>query len=807
MALIAFMGVWAADTAQPDATLSVSAGASGTAVSPNLFGAFFEDINYGADGGLYAELAQNRSFESRIDGESWKLTGDSDAVKLSVLQANPLNAKNLRYAKVEVAQAGQGISNGGFGGMHFASGDSYSVSAYLRSDDPTATSLELSLVDEADGSIVASFEAKGVAKEWKRFSATLVAAKTTSSGRLEIRAKAAGSFELDLASVFPVKTYKDRANGLRPDLAGMVADLKPGFFRFPGGCVVEGRNTSVAYRWKDTIGDIAERKDTENVWGYRQSYGLGFYEYLQYCEDIGAEPLPVINCGMACQARGGDFVPLSELGPWIQDALDLIEYANGPADSKWGAVRAASGHPAPFGLKYLAIGNEQWGNEYYPRYQKFAEAIKAAQPEIKLIFAAGPVASGSQFDDAWAHARQFGVDLVDEHYYMTPEWFLSNTKRYDGYDRKGPKVFLGEYAAQTPTKVSNLYAALAESAFMTGLERNGDVVELASYAPLFARSGNTQWVPDMIWFTNDSVYGTPTYYAQKLFSQNKSAVTLPYSLATAPSISKEKPLGGGIGLGSWATRVDYKDIKVTDKDGRVLYQPSLDSLEGWLPGLGMWGASGGSISQRSSFKDCRLVHNADEWKDYTLSLKACKRSGSEGMLVMFGLQGGGFYRWNLGGWGNTASAVEKGDASSSSVVSPSVPLKVESDRWYELRIELRGDDIRCYLDGALVHQIKASYDSGPIYAHAGRDAAGNYIVKLVNLVKSPRTVRVLLDGAKSLEGSGTATVLSNTNALAVNSFSDPQEVYPKTIPVSGVSADFSYSLEANSLTILKLPIK
>jgi alpha-L-arabinofuranosidase len=794
---------------RPDAAavLKIDAGCRGTSVSPTLFGVFFEDINYGADGGLYAELVRNRSFESPSGAESWQAVGVPGEAKINVLQRNPLNPSNPRYAHVAVARAGQGIVNAGYGGMRLVAGDSYSISAYVRSDDPKAPSLSFILDDPVGGSIAGRFESGGIGKEWRRLESVVVADKGATSGRLEILASGSGTFEIDLVSVFPTKTFKDRPNGLRADLAGLVADLKPGFFRFPGGCVVEGRSVANAYRWKDTIGDIVQRKENENLWGYRQSYGLGFFEFLQFCEDIGAEPLPVVNCGMACQARSGDMVQVGDLGPWIQDALDLIEYANGSPGSAWGSLRAKSGHPAPFNLKLLAVGNEQWGSEYYARYEAFAKAIKERHPEIRLVFAAGPAASGAQFDDAWGQAKKLGVNLVDEHFYMTPEWFLSNTKRYDGYDRNGPKVLLGEYAAHTPTKSNSLYAALAEAAFMTGLERNGDLVELASYAPLFARAGSAQWVPDMIWFDGESAYGSPSYYVQMLFSKNKSAESLPYGLELSPSISKKKPLGGGIGLATWGTRADFKDLKVSDKDGKPLFAPSLESLDGWKAGMGLWKADGGTVSQRSAFSDCRLVHNAEDWSDYTLEVKACKRSGAEGLVVMFGIRGSAYYWWNLGGWGNTASAVEKGDASSRSVIGKSVPLKIEPDRWYDLRVELKGETIRCFLDDVLVHVIHESLGEGPIYAHAGRDADGGYIVKLVNLDSAPRIVRIELANSTPIAGNCSATVLSGSSPDAVNSFADPKAIFPKTEEIEGIEADFSYTVNPNSLTVLKIPVK
>jgi alpha-N-arabinofuranosidase len=347
---------------------------------------------------------------------------------------------------------------------------------------------------------------------------------------------------MDMVSLYPVDTWNHRANGLRPDLVQLLADLHPGFLRFPGGCIVEGRQLATRYRWKKTVGDIAERQTIINRWSdefdhrptpdYFQSFGLGFYEYFQLAEDIGARPLPILNCGLACEFNSNETAALSDLHEYIQDALDLIEFANGPVTSPWGKLRTQMGHPEPFHLAMLGVGNEQWGPHYVERYKLFAAALKASHPEIQLVVAAGPSPDGDTFDSAWANWRKLDADIVDEHYYMSPEWFLQNSGRYDHYDRSGPKVFAGEYAAQTtgaarPDNRNNWQAALAEAAFMTGLERNGDVVRMASYAPLLAHVDAWQWTPDLIWFDNLRSYGTPNYYVQQIFSRNVGTRVVP----------------------------------------------------------------------------------------------------------------------------------------------------------------------------------------------------------------------------------------------------------------------------------------
>jgi len=426
--------------------------------------------------------------------------------------------------------------------------------------------LRVELEDES-GRILGKGRLVGLTSTWKKYSITLVPSATGLKAHLNLLTEGRGAIDVDMVSLFPKGTWKNRENGLRSDLVQLLKDMKPGFLRFPGGCIVEGRYLKTRYQWKTTIGDLTNRRLIINRWNdefkhkpapdYYQSFGLGFYEYFQLSEDIGAEPLPIINCGMACQFNSGELVPLDELDPYIQDALDLIEFANGPVASSWGRLRAVMGHPAPFNLKMMGVGNEQWGPQFIERYQQFARVLKEKHPEITLISDAGPSPNDERFHFLWAKLRELNADIVDEHYYMAPSWFLANSDRYDNYPRTGPKVFAGEYAAQSvgiasPNNRNNWECALAEAAFVTGLERNADVVRMASYAPLFAHVDAWQWTPDLIWFDNLRSYGTPNYYVQKLFSTNKGTRILPVLLDGSPkngqqslyaSASLDKPAG------------------------------------------------------------------------------------------------------------------------------------------------------------------------------------------------------------------------------------------------------------------------
>jgi len=511
-----------------------------------MWGVFFEDINFGADGGLYAELVKNRGFEFPDALMGWnKLSPSKARGGLTVRDAAPFNAANPHYVRLESeGTAPFGLSNEGFRGIGVRRGENYDFSIRVRGVEGSPK-LTVRLYG-GDGAVLDTVELDGFTRDWAKYTATLRPNATDSKGWLAVLVEGRGSLDLDFVSLFPERTWKNRPGGLRADMVQALADLHPGFLRFPGGCIVEGSVLARRYQWKTTIGPVEERKLLVNRWNYEflhrpapdyyQSFGLGFFEYFQLCEDIGAQPLPILNCGMACQFNSGELCPIDELGPYIQDALDLIEFANGPATSTWGAKRAAMGHPAPFNMKMLGVGNEQWGQEYVDRYTRFAEVLKEKHPGIALVSAAGPSSDDERFRFLWSKLRALHADIIDEHSYAKPEWFLDNAHRYDAYDRNGPKVFMGEYAAQSVgvVKVKNrndFECALAEAAFLTGLERNADVVRMASYAPLFAHADAWQWTPNLIWTDNLRVMRTPNYHVQALFSRNRGDHILPVSLS------------------------------------------------------------------------------------------------------------------------------------------------------------------------------------------------------------------------------------------------------------------------------------
>jgi alpha-N-arabinofuranosidase len=511
-----------------------------------MWGIFFEDINFAADGGIYAELVKNRSFEFLQPLMGWKEHhSDRFAVNTNAGNALILNRgsdqPNHRFARIGVMmEKGYGLTNEGFRGMGFHKDKTYRFSILARKQDGE-TKLRIELVD-SKGNVVGSAGIVPDSKEWKQYTVDIRVASTEPKGLLNVWFDGKGVVDVDMISLFPKDTWKNRPNGLRQDLVQLLANLKPGFIRFPGGCIVEGRDLASRYQWKKTVGVPEDRELLINRWNtefahrpapdYFQSFGLGFFEYFLLAEDIGAEPLPVLSCGLACQFNTAEIVPLEELDPYVQDALDLIEFANSEATTKWGRLRSEMGHPQPFNLKFIGVGNEQWGPQYIERYKVFEKAIKSKYKDITIVSGTGPFPEGELFDYAAKELKELNAEIVDEHYYNNPQWFLKNANRYDKYDRKGPKIFAGEYAAQSvattsPENKNNWECALSEAAFMTGLERNADVVYLSSYAPLFAHAEGWQWTPDLIWFDNLHSYATPNYYVQKLFSNNRGTHVLP----------------------------------------------------------------------------------------------------------------------------------------------------------------------------------------------------------------------------------------------------------------------------------------
>ena len=515
---------------------AVQANKPGVEIQPTMYGIFFEDINFGADGGLYAEMVENRSFEFPQRLMGWNTFGN-----VTLNDVKPAFDRNPHYVTLESAGAREkqtGLENRGFFGMGLKKDMKYDFTVYARLHllNGKQTKIRVELVN-SNNNVIAKQSITITNNKWQKYTTTLTSPQTDAKGLMRVYLESGESVDLDHISLFP----QDNWNGLRADLVQDLSDLHPGVFRFPGGCIVEGTDLETRYEWKNSVGAPENRPLNENRWNYTfphrlypnyyQTYGLGFYEYFLLSEKIGADPLPILSVGLSCQYQNSDndknaHVAVDQLQSYIDDALDLIEFANGPVTSKWGKLRADMGHPAPFNLKQIGIGNEQWGPLYPERLQKFMEQIHAKYPKIKICGSSGPSADGKDFDYGWEQMRKLGVDMVDEHYYKSPDWFRSNAGRYDNYDRKGPKVFAGEYAAHAKHDPNSWEAALSEAAFMTGLERNADVVYQATYAPLFAHVEGWQWRPDLIWFDNLTSVRSANYYVQQLYGLNKGTHVL-----------------------------------------------------------------------------------------------------------------------------------------------------------------------------------------------------------------------------------------------------------------------------------------
>jgi alpha-N-arabinofuranosidase len=613
-------------------TLKVKANQTIAPIQPTMYGIFFEDINFAADGGLYAELVKNRSFEFTLPKIGWSepntdrhsLNPNSGSSAITRYTGQPSN-RNYLHVKVN-RDSGYLLVNEGYRGMGVEYGKKYNFS--VRSSNALGIKkLNIALVDPGDKSTLATAQIDlNPHSDWKSQKVSLTPSKTVEKAHLHLSFEGNGTVDLDMISLFPQDTWKNRPGGLRKDIVTLLEELNPGFLRFPGGCIVEGRTLENRYQWKKTIGPVADRTAMINRWNtefshrltpdYYQSFGIGFYEYFLLSEDLGAEPLPILSCGMACQFNTGELVPMEELDSYIQDALDLIEFANGSPKTQWGKIRAEVGHQAPFDMKYIGIGNEQWGPDYFERYIAFEKAIKAKYPEIIVVSGSGPFPEGDYFDYGMKELRKINAEIVDEHYYRPPQWFFENAGRYDNYDRNGPKIFAGEYAAQsaataTPNNKNNWECALSEAAFMTGLERNADIVHLTSYAPLMAHTEAWQWTPDLIWFNNLKSYGTPNYYVQKLFAN------YPGTHLVAVELNGQKPIGQ---QGIYASAVTDQDknqivVKLVNKN------PSEKKLNIDLEGVKVNKNAGGMILQHQDLNAENSIENPYAISPKEISLK------------------------------------------------------------------------------------------------------------------------------------------------------------------------------------------
>ncbi|KOG63682.1 alpha-N-arabinofuranosidase [Streptomyces antibioticus] len=790
-----------------DYAITVDPAATGPTIDKTMYGVFFEEINRAADGGLYAEPVQNRSFEYSTDDNkaytpltAWTVSGTAQVLN----DSGRLNDRNRAYLSLG---AGSSVTNAGYNtGIAVREGETYDFSVWARAE--AGRTLTVTLQDS--GGTLATARRIAVAKNgWARYKAVLTATRTSTTGRLTVAADAATA--LDMVSLFPRDTYRHEPNGLRKDLAEKIAALHPGFVRFPGGCLVNtgsmqdyseasGWQRKRSYQWKDTVGPVERRATNSNFWGYNQSYGLGYYEYFRFAEDIGAMPLPVVPALVTGCGQNEAVTDEALLQRHIQDTLDLVEFANGPASSKWGKVRAGMGHPKPFHLTHIEVGNEEnLPNEFFARFQRFRAALQAKYPYLKVISNSGPDDAGATFDTAWKLNRDAGVDMVDEHYYNSPQWFLQNNDRYDSYDRSGPKVFLGEYASQ-----GNAFKnGLAEAAYMTGLERNADVVKLASYAPLFANEDYVQWSPDMVWFNNHASWNSADYEVQKLFMTNVGDRVVPSTATGTPSLNG--PLTGAVGLSTWNTSAAYDDVRVTGADGGTLFSDDFsgDASRWTHTGTGAWTVQDGRYVQTDDAAENTMAQAGDpSWHDYDLHVEATKKSGKEGFLVAFGVKDtGNYYWWNIGGWNNTQTAVEQAvDGGKSTLVSKAG--SVETGRAYDVDVKVRGRQVTLYLDGEEWGSFTDDKPAEPFRQVVTRDAkTGELIVKVVNAQSAAARTAIDLGGAEVASKAEVTTLAAVPDAVNTETST---AVAPRTSTFTGVAGKFAYTFPANSVTFLRI---
>ena len=819
-------------------TITIDAARLGPRIPASLYGIFFEEISHAGEGGLYAELIQNRGFEdanlppachlengflipprtphywNQPRVSDWKMRWDlsskwpawslqttgGSAAGLDLVDIEPLNQAtphSLQVAITNIASGGRvAVINEGFWGISVKQGENYRLVFYARCDK-TFRGPITALLESKDGKVLASNVFKSVAgKSWQKYECTLTAGGSDPKAQFVLTLGSRGTVWLDFVSLFPAKTFKNRPNGLRPDLARMVAELKPAFVRWPGGCFVEGLTVETRAQWKRTLGPIEQRPGTYSPWGYWSSDGFGYHEWLQFCEDLGADALYVVNVGVSCAFRSGTFIPDEGIPELIQDTLDAIEYAIGPADSKWGAVRAKNGHPRPFPLKIIEAGNEQQGPRYGERVAKFYKSIKAKYPQIKVA-----LSSWISGIDRPAISAAGQIDIVDEHAYKPLYWAVENFDSFGKYNREGWDLYIGEFATNAGVGAGNLLAALNDSAYMMSMEKNSDLVKMGSYAPLLENVNKRDWPVNLIHFDSNRVFGRASYYACKLFAENRPDVNLPanvrYDSATP------KPISGRIGLGTWNTAAEFKEVRV-EEDGKLLYESDFsNAAAGWMPERGR-GIAGTWVVENGVYrqKDPAVAWSyfgKEDWKNITLTLKARRISGAEGFLLCAGFADGRRVQFNVGGWGNRQHAIQVADA----IVGEPVRESVEEGRWYDIKIEVRDRLLRCYLDGRLIKQITLPRVD-TVLAIAGKDiATGDIVAKVINTGPDPASMSVRIEGEMRIANEARLTVLTSPNPRDENSFDAPTRIAPVTKMIPGVSANFVHEFQPHSLSVIR----
>lgn len=828
------LGLSACRFQEPSMTLNVDLSSHEAEVPSSMYGIFFEEINHAGDGGLYGEMLMNRSFEERVlperysveNGElvpptvinhmvgkptvgrfkwgtdpypGWELLKKGEAnASMQLVTENPNFTSAPTSMKVDVNTLDEGVSllNKGYWGIALEKGSTYKLRMFVRKSSGQGE-LKVRLLGKDNIELAKTSFTLSDDNKWHEYKATLQASDTTSVGSLAIDLPSKGSYFFDYVSLFPEDTYKGRENGMRKDVALMLEGLRPAFIRWPGGCIVEGITLKNRVEWKKTLGDPAARPGQYDTWGYRNTYGFGYKEFLDFCEDIGAKGMYVCNVGIACQARTGEACSDKEAEAYLQDALDAIEYAIGDLNTKWGSVRAKEGHPAPYPLAYVEIGNENSGPVYDRRFNMFYDAIKAKYPELILISNHGIGGIGG--------VRK--TDMVDPHWYVEPEYFFKNANIFDNHERGKYQVYVGEYACNQGVGGGNMLAALSEAAFITGMERNSDLVTMASYAPLLENRNDRGWPTNLIWMSNNQVVGRSSYYVQKMFVENKPTYNLKTEGVVKPEVLEPFiDYDGYVGFGTWNTQAQFRNLRVTDVNGKMIEANMADASQ-WELHHGIWEQKDEIYTQTSSENRTALIWKAGKVnKGSVIEFEVNKLSGSEGFLFYFGLREGNLkkgYMLNVGGWGNSSTAVEKVFDNNSSVFSERIPDKLDENKWHKVKLIITNHGADYYFDGNKV----LSHENAPLnrkFYLAGYDEkSGDVIVKVVNASDEPCLAEINLNGG-DVEKEGRVITLSAASKLEENSFEDPFKISPKETEYNKFSSSFVYKFVPNSLTILRM---
>lgn len=808
----------------------------GHEVNEDMYGIFFEEINHAGDGGLYAEMVQNRGFEEHVlprgmvyrDGKiyapnlpsyathekadwsdkwdmeakkmlGWRVEAEGCRVAHEVSEPEyPLHKNTPNAMKLEIDGAGKvTLANSGYWGMAVKEGEKYDLRFYLNAPGYKGT-LTVEIYDVEKGKTVGSETLHPASLEhWTELTATLQAASDARHCELRIVFGASGRSVVwvDYVSLFPQNTFKGRKNGLRKDVAEMLAGLQPQFMRWPGGCIVEGATLDNRVRWKETLGDPMTRRGEWSLWGYRSTYGFGYHEFLQFCEDLGMDGMFVANAALGCSFRNGDYTDdPAELERYLQDIRDAIDYAIGdPSENEWARRRAEAGHAEPFPLKYVEIGNENFGPVYVRHFNYMYGKLKKEYPQIVFINTMG----GN--DDEMKDVVK--TDMVDPHWYVNPDFFFGANDLFDKRQRKDFTVYVGEYACNAEVGSGNMLAALSEATFMLGIERNGDMVQMASYAPLLVNVNQPNWACNLIWLDSYRTMGRASYYVQKMMAENRPDYNVQVNL-TQTEPEKKSFQEGTVGVGTWNTQAEFRNIRLTA--GGSTREVSIQELQGRR---GTWKADAGVLAQSSSENCTMSALPGEGYEEYTIELQARKTGGAEGFFVFFGLNEASRkgYVFNIGGWGNSGTAAQTVDGfSTGNIISPTVPVTIETGRWYDLKIEIRKDAATLYVDGKEMCVAHAPSFAKQFFAAGYDEQAGETVIKVVNADTVPYKTRLVLDGAAKVNASGKVITLKADKATDENTLDEPEKIVPVEKAYSKFARKFSYTFEPLSVTVLRV---